>query len=164
MVMASQLFRFILLYRWQWRVTILFLSFLSALFGILGPYAQKHFIDSLLSVSSKDLFGFENQIPPLYFIIVAFVFLLLSQGIGFIANYIGMKESTLLQEILSKQLFEKTMSLRPDSLHGKTVGEIVAIYATDVMGATIFFGTILTCRSSYLIPLNSSAAGSPFIV
>ena len=153
MVMASQLFRFILLYRWQWRITILFLSFVSALFGILGPYAQKHFIDSLMSVSSKDLFGFENQIPPLYFIFVAFVFLLLSQGIGFIANYIGMKESTLLQEILSKRLFEKTMSLRPDNLHGKTVGEIVAIYATDVMGATIFLEQSLPAGAATLFPL-----------
>lgn len=151
--MALKLFRLILLYRWQWRLCILVLSFLSALFGILGPYIQKHFIDSLLSVPSKDLFGFESQLSPLVLMLTAFVFLLLSQGISFIANYIGMKESILLQRILSQRLYEKAMSLRPDSLQGKTVGEMVAIYATDVMGATIFLEQSLPSGAATLFPL-----------
>jgi len=151
--MASKLFRLILFHRWQWRVCILFLSFISALFGILGPYIQKHFIDSLMSVPSKDLFGFENQLSPLMLMLIAFLFFLLAQGINFIASYIGMKESILLQKILSQKLYEKTMSLRPDSLQGKTVGEMVAIYATDVMGATIFLEQSLPSGAATLFPL-----------
>jgi len=151
--MASKLFRLILFHRWQWRVLILILSFISALFGILGPYVQKHFIDSLLSVPSKDLFGFESHLSPFALIFTAFIFLLFSQGISFIANYIGMKESILLQQDLSQKLYEKTMSLRPDSLQGKTVGEMVAIYATDVMGATIFLEQSLPSGAATLFPL-----------
>lgn len=151
--MASQLFRLILLHRWQWRLGILLLSFLSALFGILGPYIQKHFIDSLLSVPSKDLFGFESQLSPFLLMLIALCFLLLSQGVGFIANYIGMKESILSQQILSKKLYEKTMTLHPDSLQGKTVGEMVSLYATDVMGATIFLEQSLPIGAATLFPL-----------
>lgn len=151
--MASKLLRLILFYRWQWRLCILVLSFISALFGILGPYVQKHFIDALLSVPSKDLFGFESQLSPLVLMLTAFAFLLLSQGISFIANYIGMKESIILQRILSQRLYEKAMSLRPDSLKGKTVGEMVAVYATDVMGATIFLEQSLPSGAATLFPL-----------
>ena len=64
-----------------------------------------------------------------------------------------MKESILLQQDLSQKLYEKTMSLRPDSLQGKTVGEMVAIYATDVMGATIFLEQSLPSGAATLFPL-----------
>ena len=83
----------------------------------------------------------------------------LNQIFGFIANYIGMRESIHLQKILSEKIYEKTLSLRPDSLKGKTVGEMVAIYATDVMGATIFLEQSLPTGASTLFPLILAPLG-----
>ena len=157
--MTTKLFRLIIFHRWQWRFVIILISFLGALFGILGPYMQKHFIDSLLNVPSRDFFGFESQISPLLLVMVAFFCLILNQIFGFIANYIGMRESIHLQKILSEKIYEKTLSLRPDSLKGKTVGEMVAIYATDVMGATIFLEQSLPTGASTLFPLILAPLG-----
>ncbi len=157
--MASKLFRLILLHRWHWRLIIILMSFLGALFGILGPYIQKHFIDALLSVPSKDIFGVESQLSPLILVSLAFVCLVLSQAFGFITNFIGMREAIILQQILSEKIYEKTLALRPDSLQGKTVGEMVAIYATDVMGATIFLEQSLPTGASTLFPLILAPLG-----
>jgi len=33
--------------RWQYRLLIVFLSFLSAIFGLISPFLQKEFIDTL---------------------------------------------------------------------------------------------------------------------
>jgi ABC-type multidrug transport system fused ATPase/permease subunit len=157
--MAKQLFRFILLHRWQWRLLIVLVSFIGALLGILGPYFQKHFIDALLNIPSKDIFGFENQWSPLGLVVVAFFCLVLTQALGFIATFLGMREAIILQRNLSERIYEKTLSLRPDSLQGRTVGEMVAIYATDVMGATIFLEQSIPAGASTLFPLILAPLG-----
>jgi ABC-type multidrug transport system fused ATPase/permease subunit len=138
---------------------IIFLSFLGALTGILGPYFQKHFIDGLLSVPSATFFDFENSLSPLSLVFVAFFCMLLSQLFGFAANYIGMREAVVLQKRLGEQIYQKTLNLRPDSLQGKTVGEIVALYATDVMGATIFIEQSLPTGAATLFPLLLAPLG-----
>lgn len=151
--MATQLFKFIVFHRWYWRFFILLASFLGALFGILGPYIQKHFIDTLLAVPSRNFFGFESSLSPLGLVTLAFFCLVLMQFFGFVANYLGMREAIFLQQILSERIYQKTLSLRPDSLQNKTVGEIVSIYASDVMGATIFIEQSLPTGASTLFPL-----------
>lgn len=157
--MTSRLLRLILLHRWHWRLLIILMSFLGAVAGILGPYFQKHFIDSLLSVTSADIFGFESQLSPLLLVGLAFICLILTQTFGFIANYLGMREAITLQKMLSEQIYEKTLTLRPDSLQGKTVGEMVAIYATDVMGATIFIEQTLPTGAATFFPLILAPLG-----
>jgi ATP-binding cassette subfamily B multidrug efflux pump len=157
--MVKKLFRLILLHRWPWRLVIILLSFLGALLGILGPYLQKHFIDRLLAVPSLEIFGFENELSPLILVTLAFGCLLLTQALGFLANYLGMREAIILQRLLSEQIYKKTLSLRPDSLQGKTVGEMVAVYATDVMGATIFIEQSLPTGASTLFPLILAPLG-----
>lgn len=157
--MVSNLFNLILWYRWPWRVAIIALSFLGALLGVLGPYFQKHFIDTLLQVPSSIFFGFETQLSPPVLIVLAFCCLLLTQTLNLLTSYLGMREAIILQKILSEKIYEKTLSLRPDSQSGRTVGEIVAIYATDVMGATILIEQSLPAGAATLFPLILAPLG-----
>lgn len=157
--MTFQLFKLILWHRWPWRFAIILLSVIGAIFGILGPYIQKHFIDSLLSVPSKAIFGFESGLHPLTLILLAFACILISLTLNFISNYIGMREAVIIQRILSDKVYEKTLNLRPDSLQGKTVGEMVAIYATDVPGAGIFLEQSLPGGAATFAPLILAPLG-----
>lgn len=151
--MAFQLLRLVLFDRWHWRLAIIFISLTGSIFGLLGPYIQKHFIDSLLMVPSKDIFGFESTLHPLTLIFIAFVCIALALICSFLSNYIGMREALFTQQKLSEKLYEKTLNLRTDSLQGKTVGELVAIYATDVPGAAVLLEQSIPSGAATFSPL-----------
>ncbi len=150
----KQLIKYMFFTRKRWRLLIIALALLSSLAGIASPYFQKLFIDTLLHTTGEhgpfSSFSFSS---PLVLIVISFLLLLASQAFNFYASYLGTKESLVLQNDLSEMLYKKTLSLRTDSLRGKTVGEIVSIYATDVMGATIFLEQTLPTGAATLFPL-----------
>lgn len=147
----KSLFSQILFSRWHARIAVILLSLSATVMGLLGPFFQKEFIDSLSGISSKiDIFHFEN---PLAYILGAFLAVLISQMLSQLTTLISVREALIMQRILAEKLYEKTLHLRVDTMSGRPVGEIVALYATDVQGATVFLDQTLPAGFSTLFPL-----------
>lgn len=141
------------------RLSILSASLFATIFGLFGPLLQKQFIDLLTHQDHQqsELLRLMNldslAAQPLFLIFAAFICLLVSLGLSLLANYLGAKESILMQAKLAERLYHKTLSLRADSLDGRAVGEIVAVYATDVPGATVFLEQSLPTGANIIFPL-----------
>lgn len=131
----------VLFSRPHWRLAIIGSSLIATICGLAGPFYQKEFVDSLSNDGS-----YQN-------LFIAFSCLLLALCFNMLANYLGIQESLHMQEILSKKLYDQTLYLRSDSLKGKTTGELVSIYATDIPGATQLLDLSLPQGSGIIFPL-----------
>lgn len=145
------LFSEVMFTRFHARLLILFSSFLAAALGLLGPFFQKEFVDHLTGAPSQ--FEFIKTDTPLIFILGAFLTILLSQGFGQLTTYLAVREALYMQKVFAKRLYEKTLLLKVDTMSGRPIGEIVALYATDVQGATVFLDQTLPAGASTLFPL-----------
>ncbi|WP_413557724.1 ABC transporter ATP-binding protein [Bdellovibrio sp. HCB209] len=137
--------------RWHARLVILGCSLLAALFGIIGPFFQKEFIDMLTGTQTK-LHLFEVS-SPLWYVLGAFLCVLASQAFSQLVNYLSSKEALFMQRVFAERLYSKTLNLRVDTMSHRPVGEIVSLYATDVPGATVFLDQTLPAGASTLFPL-----------
>lgn len=150
------LLRFVFFDRLRFRLLILTTSFFAAIFGLMGPFFQKQFVDLL--TGSKDELTISHLLNalgdhPLLFLIGSFFCLLATLLLNALTNYLGAKESLVMQSKLAGRLYEKTLELRSDSLKGRTIGEIVSVYAVDVPGATTFLDQSLPFGASIAFPL-----------
>ena len=57
-----------------------------------------------------------------------------------------------MQRRLSQKLYDHSLTIRSDSLNGKSVGEIVSLYATDIPGSTVFLEQSLPTGASIFFP------------
>lgn len=147
----KSLFSEIFFTRLHARFTVLLMSFIAAALGLLGPFFQKEFVDQLTGVETKwHLIQFSS---PLGYIFGAFLCVLLSQVFSQLTSYLSIRESIYMQRVLAQRVYEKTLHLRVDTMSGKPVGEVVALYATDVQGATVFLDQTLPAGASTLFPL-----------
>lgn len=137
--------------RFHARIYILLSSLIAAIFGLLGPFFQKEFIDLLTGVPSK-LHVLEIS-SPLWYILAAFICVLASQGFSQLTNYLSVKEALYMQRVFAERLYDKTLNLRVDTMSHRPVGEIVSLYATDVQGATVFLDQTLPAGCSTIFPL-----------
>ena len=128
-------------YRWPQQLMVLFFSLATTFFGLLAPFFQKEFIDSLTGAPS-DIHRLwpsaDFQLTTLTALFLSFFCLFLSLSSNAFTNYFSAKESVVLQRRLAQRIYDHVLKLRADSLNGKSMGEFVSIYATDVPGATIF--------------------------
>lgn len=138
----SQLLRQILFSRLRFRILILLSSFLASFFGLLGPFLQKEYFD-LLARGNTDL----------WYVMAAFVCILLYLGLSQLTLFLGQREAILMQGELSQKMYSQSLRLRSDSLQGKPVGEFVSVYATDIPGATVLLEQTLPTGASILFPL-----------
>ncbi len=148
----SSLTRFVLLNRLRYRLLILGTSCLAAMLGILSPYFQKGFLDQLI-YSRTYLPAFLTFSSPLYYLFLAVGFLISSQLLNQLTNYIGIKESLFMQKKIGLKIYDKVLSLKLDSMTQRPLGEIVSLYATDVAGATVYLDQTLASGSSTFFPL-----------
>lgn len=153
----GSLIRYAVFHRWWARGLILFLALVSALFGLLTPLFQKVFVDELLGAAPMDAVSsalpWVYALSPVVLVISAFFTALVSQGLSLLANYIGARESIILQKEFSETMYRKTLAIRADSMSGSTVGEIVSIYATDVPGSTAIIDQALPMGAGILFPI-----------
>lgn len=147
----KSLFRDIILTRFHARLLILLCSLLAAVFGLCSPFLQKEFIDRL--TGSPETFHFLSQSSPVYYVVLAFGAVLLAQGFSLLTNYLGVREAVFMQRVFAERLYDKTLGLRVDTMSHRPLGEIVAIYATDVPGATVFLDQTLPAGASTAFPL-----------
>jgi ATP-binding cassette subfamily B multidrug efflux pump len=136
-----------------WRIFILGSSFLATVFGLLAPFYQKEFVDHLINNDQNNI---------LFFLLASFGTLTLSLCFSILTNYLGYYEALVMQRALSQKLYDHALDLRTDSLSGKSVGEIVSLYATDVPGATVFLEQSLPAGASIFFPLVMAPAALYF--
>lgn len=162
--MNSSLLRFVLFKRIHMRFIILFLSLSSCLLGLMSPFFQKLFIDQILNQQSLDspeaqsvlklTNSISNMIPQsLSLITASFLLMLVSQSIGLFTNFIATRESIIIQKILGEYIYKKMLSFKKDSMSRKSVGEIVALYATDIAGATTLLESSLPMGAAIFFPI-----------
>src|SRR5690606_13605756 len=110
------------------------LSFLGTGFGLMAAFFQKEFVDSLLGAPM--VFP-ELQWHPLAWLVLGFLSLLFSLSLAQGVNALAASESLWMQRYLAEKLYKTMISLQSSQLRGHTVGEVVAIYTTDIPGSTI---------------------------
>ncbi|MDZ4081496.1 MAG: ABC transporter ATP-binding protein/permease [Bdellovibrionales bacterium] len=153
--------RFMLRYRSSWLFAMVGLSLVSAVAGLAAPFFQKVFVDRLTGVSPETQYGntwlatvesFLFSYHPLYLLGTAFGFMLFTQWISTLTGWIGLRESVKRQEIIGEVVYQKTLSLRQDQTVGQTVGEVVSIYATDVVGSTAIVDQTIPLGAGVIFP------------
>lgn len=153
--------RFMLRYRSRWLFAMVGLSLVSAVAGLAAPFFQKVFVDRLTGVSPETQYGqtwlatvesFLFNYHPLYLLGIAFGFMLVTQWITTLTGWIGLRESVKRQEIIGEVVYQKTLSLRQDQTVGQTVGEVVSIYATDVVGSTAIVDQTIPLGAGVIFP------------
>ncbi len=135
------------------RILILFVSLVASFFGLMAPYFQKEFIDSITGQKISHVAHLLPMDRPLWLIFAAFICLLTAQAFIQLTNYLGYREALIMQRILADRLYNKMLSLRIDTMSQLPVGEIVSIYATDIPGATVFLEQTLPTGASTVFPL-----------
>ncbi len=127
---------FILLTRWPHRLLILLLALVASVSGLMVPFFQKNFIESM-----------------------ALSNLLLATGLTFMSfscfqltNFFGNKEALLCQSGLAHYLYSHILALKSLS-STKTVGEKVALYTTDIPSATMWLEQSVPYFLTTLFPL-----------
>jgi len=128
------------------RLAIIILSIMSAVTGLIHPWMQKHFIDTLLATGSSEL----N--PLLTFITLAFLAMLFSQILNTAVRTVCGREAAFVSTILSRALYRQTLSLTSAARGGRTVGETVNYYAQDVGAAAMLTEDFLSLVISSFIP------------
>ncbi|MCA2959354.1 MAG: ABC transporter ATP-binding protein [Silvanigrellales bacterium] len=128
------------------------LGVLATSVGLLAPWFQKSFVDGILQGASARSLAFT--------MLLAFATMFLSQALLSVTRVVCMRESTLAQKWLSELLYEHTLLLKTGEANpaegkrsSRTVGETVALYATDVMAACNILDDVVPNLLASLIPL-----------
>jgi ABC-type multidrug transport system fused ATPase/permease subunit len=149
---AIQLLRQVLLSRLHFRFFILLSSLAATTLGLLGPFFQKEYLDLLLG--HEPLWTLVPlQGPPWVLMIYSFFCILGYLGFSQLTNFLGAREAIIMQGELSQKLYRQALLLRGDGLQGKPIGEMVAVYATDVAGSTFLLEQSIPTGASIVFPL-----------
>ncbi|MBX3017828.1 MAG: ABC transporter ATP-binding protein [Bdellovibrionaceae bacterium] len=150
----------ILFTRPWFRVLLISLSAGSAVAGLFAAFAQKEFVDLMLG---KALLIEGLELHPIAWLAASFVGLLLSLVLSQAVNYVGAKESLWMQGRLAQRLYDRILKLQSSDLRGRSVGEIVAIYTTDIPGATILVEQSMPQCFNILFPLILAPAALVYL-
>jgi ATP-binding cassette subfamily B multidrug efflux pump len=129
------------------RLLILFLSFSAALLGLAAAYFQKDFVD-LIVIHQETTFA--RLALPLIFAFFAFLLASLFTQLNLFWGY---REALIAQRKLADRIYEHALRLKSENLEKKTVGETVALYASDVPAATILLEQTFPFGASTFFPL-----------
>lgn len=121
----------------HYKILILGLSLLSALFGLAVPYYQKIFLTQLDYTNLGIC------------VILSLTYLMFNQ----LTLFVGQAESIQAQKKLSELLYKRNLELKPLTLQKKTVGEVVSLYATDIPSLTVWLEQSLPFGLTVLFPL-----------
>src|SRR5437868_13399983 len=136
----------VLFTRFHARVFIILSSLTATVLGLFGPYFQKLFVDQL--TGARGPLPLNASLSPLMLIVLAFLSVLGAQAFAQLTNYLGTRESVLLQSVFSERLYRPSLTLRVDTMSHRSVGEIIQIYATDIPGSRMFLEPTLAAGAS----------------
>lgn len=137
----------ILFDRLPWRLSILLTSILAAGLGLLAAFFQKQFIDELVyDVNTSHSIIIQS-------LMLAFFCFIIASFLSQLTLYLGYRESLISQRKISENLYQHALKLKSESLEKRTVGETVALYATDVPASTILLEQTLPYGASTFFPI-----------
>ncbi|MCM2354237.1 MAG: ABC transporter ATP-binding protein/permease [Pseudobdellovibrio sp.] len=128
---------FILFDRLPVRIGIMVLAFLATLAGLAVPYYQRDFM-SHLTIS-----------PLLLCTGLALLSFILLQ----MTNFLGQREALITQKALAEKLYHHILRLKPLTTSHKTVGEMVALYTTDIPSCTMWLEQTIPYALTTAFPL-----------
>lgn len=128
---------FILFDRLSVRIGIMLLAFCATLAGLAVPYYQRDFMQHLTT-------------SPL---LVCTVLALLSFILMQMTNFLGQREALITQKALSEKLYHHILRLKPLTTSHKTVGEMVALYTTDIPSCTMWLEQTIPYALTTAFPL-----------
>lgn len=128
---------FILFDRLGVRIGIMTLAFLATLAGLAVPYYQKDFMQQL------------TMQPLLICTVLALMSFLLLQ----LTNFLGQREALISQKALAEKLYHHILRLKPLTTSHKTVGEMVALYTTDIPSCTMWLEQTIPYALTTAFPL-----------
>lgn len=128
---------FILFDRLGVRIGIMTLAFLATLAGLAVPYYQKDFMQQL------------TMTPLLICTALALMSFLLLQ----LTNFLGQREALISQKALAEKLYHHILRLKPLTTSHKTVGEMVALYTTDIPSCTMWLEQTIPYALTTAFPL-----------
>ncbi|RZA08853.1 MAG: ABC transporter ATP-binding protein [Proteobacteria bacterium] len=139
---AASLLRSLLFQRWRWRLAVLAISLVAAIFGILAPYSQKHFVDDLVVGNAATTW-----------IWAAFFLTLGAQALFQISVWLASRESLISQKALADLAYGRILD-GPGGLMGKgPAGAAVSLFAVDVPGAAAILDQAMVMASSMIFPI-----------
>lgn len=146
-----------LLRRWPRRLAIVFVGALSVLVSILSPVFQQLLVDRWLGhsplVSVTGQMGLRFDFSDLQLLACAVATFFFGTLLSVVAGQIALKEGIRAQRDLADMLYKYVLSSRPHRRNRRTVGEIVANYATDVQSSTAILDQSLPAVVGIVLPL-----------
>lgn len=136
------LLRSLLFERFRWRLLILTFAFLSALFGLLAPYAQKQLTDSYLGGHAAHSW-----------LLAAFGFLVLQQLFQQASSLLSNRESLFSQKALGDTCFRRLLEGPGGFLGRAPAGVAVSLFAVDIPGAAALLDQTLQMAAGMIFPL-----------
>ena len=128
---------FILFDRLSVRIGIMLLAFCATLAGLAVPYYQRDFMQHLTTS------------PLLVCTVLALISFILMQ----MTNFLGQREALITQKALSEKLYHHILRLKPLTTSHKTVGEMVALYTTDIPSCTMWLEQTIPYALTTAFPL-----------
>lgn len=162
--MGKNVLNLILWERTRWRLLLLLTSLVATFFGLLAPYFQKEFVDHLTGAPSLYEFSWLGSQSLAFFVFIAFLCLLIHQGLNQLTSFLGAREAVFSQRQLADQIYQKTLALKVDTMSQRPIGEIVSLYATDVPGSTILLEQTLPQGATTFFPLILAPIALSFLL
>lgn len=134
--------KFILFDRLGYRLLIMILAFAGTLAALFVPYFQKDFMASMIQTEV----GILNLSTCTGLAFISFVFLQAT-------NFLGQNEALKSQRSLSQALYNHILNLKPLTMSRKSVGEMVALYTTDIPSATMWLEQTVPYALTTAFPL-----------
>lgn len=134
---VNSLIKTVFLNRWSQKILIISLAMIAGLSGLLTPYYQKHFLESL-------------DLPDLF---LASALMLISFLTYQLTVYYSQKEAVVAQRTLSEMLYKHILHLSSFAKMNRTTGELVNQYTTDVPSATMWLEQTLPYLLTTFLPL-----------
>jgi len=134
---TKDLIHFILFYRISARLVIMLLAFFATLAGIAVPYFQREFTQTL---------SFEFLFICTLLAFLSFILLQLT-------NFFGQREALLAQKFLGSAIYKHILNLKALTTGHKTVGEMVALYTTDIPSSTMWLEQTIPYALTTAFPL-----------
>lgn len=124
-------------YRWPVKLVIILTALMASLAGLVAPFLQQKFLSE------------QSYASLILCCLATFIYFLFFQ----LTQYISQNEATYVQEKVSQVLYKKILNLNSQSLSHKTVGEMVALYTTDIPSTTMWIEQSLPYILTTFIPL-----------
>lgn len=126
-----------LTWRWPYKILIVICALIASVAGLLAPFSQQQFLNHL------------DYVAFFYCCLLMFTYFLFFQ----VTQYLSQIEATVTQHVVADYLYKRILSLNYQTTSKKSVGELIALYTTDIPSLTQWLEQTLPYFLTTTIPL-----------